>query len=237
MISQAQSELRAMAIICRQYGLLFIMTPRTACTAIGDLLCNYYGGEFVPSADILDSKGRLSIQKKHSTLSELIKHKILTAEEAKSLLKIAAVRNPFDTLVSLYFKQRFKYQPLLSDPASWVNRAPRYVKNMRYAQTHSFNEWVFKKCCRQLIKRLFGFPPSMFIDYTRGTDVVMRYENIERDLESVCRRAGMAVMNIPVVNRTNERMDRDYRKCYSRAAVLAASLAYSDDLKTYGYRF
>jgi hypothetical protein len=226
-----------MAIICRNYSVLFIMTPRTACTAIGELLCEHYGGEFVPSEDILDPSGRISVQKKHSNLAELINHKILTEAEAKSLLKVTAVRNPFDTLVSLYFKQRFKYQPLLSDPTSWVNRAPTYAKNMRYAQTHSFNEWVLRKCSRQLMKRLFGFPPSMFADYTRGTDVVMRYENIGQDLEEVFNRAGMtAKVNIPVVNRTDERADRDYRSCYSRPAAFAVSLAYSDDLKTYDYK-
>ncbi len=226
-----------MAIICRKYSLLFIMTPRTACTAIGDLLCKQFGGEFVPSEDILDSNGRISVQKKHSNLAELIEHNILTEVEAKSLLKVAAVRNPFDTLVSLYFKQRFKYQPLLNDSTSWVHRAPRYAKNMRYAQTHSFNEWVLKKCGRQLAKRLFGFPPSMFADYTRGTDVVMRYENIGQDLEEVFKRAGMAAkVNIPLVNRTDERAGRDYRSCYSRPAAFAVSLAYSDDLKTYGYK-
>ena len=94
-----------MAIICRQHGLLFIMTPRTACTAVGDLLCTHYGGEFIPSEDILDSHGFIAVQKKHSTLPELIKHKVLAPKEAKSLLKIAAVRNPFDSLVSLYFNK------------------------------------------------------------------------------------------------------------------------------------
>ena len=143
-----------MAIICRQHGLLFIMTPRTACTAVGDLLCTHYGGEFIPSEDILDSHGFIAVQKKHSTLPELIKHKVLAPKEAKSLLKIAAVRNPFDSLVSLYFKQRLKYQPLLGDPSSWVNRSVKYADHMRYAQAHSFNEWVFKVSYRKLIKSL-----------------------------------------------------------------------------------
>ena len=92
-----------MAIICRKFNLLFIMTPRTACTAIGEFLCEHYSGEFLPAEDILDSRGFISVQKKHSTLAELLAHKLLTAREAKSLLKVAAVRNPFDSLVSLYF--------------------------------------------------------------------------------------------------------------------------------------
>jgi hypothetical protein len=227
-----------MAIICRKYSLLFIMTPRTACTAIGDLLCTQFGGEFVPSGDILDSNGRISVQKKHSNLAELIEHKILAPEEAKSLLKIAAVRNPFDTLVSLYFKQRFKYQPLLADPNSWVNRSPTYARNMRYAREHSFSRWVLRKCSRQLIKRLIGFPRSMFVDYTKGTDIVMRYESIERDLERVFQKVGVQPKaSIPVVNRTDERPNRNYRSYYSRATALAVSVAFRDDLKAYGYKF
>jgi hypothetical protein len=215
------------------------MTPRTACTAIGQLLCEHYGGEFVPSEDILDSNnGRIAIQKKHSTLTELIGHNILTEADAKSLLKVAAVRNPFDTLVSLYFKQRFKYQPLLSDPASWVNRSPRYVRRMKYAQKHSFNEWFFRISCRKLIRRLLLGRASMFEDYTQGMDVVLRYENLEQDLKAVFRRAGIPwKAGLRVVNRTDERPNRDYRSFYSGLAAIVARFIYSRDLKTYGYRF
>jgi uncharacterized protein YutE (UPF0331/DUF86 family) len=214
------------------------MTPRTACTAIGELLCERFGGEFIPSEDILDPRGAILVDKKHSTLSDLIKHGILTTEEASSLLKAAAVRNPFDSLVSLYFKQRSKYQPLLGDPASWVNRLPRYARHMKYAQAHSFNRWVLKTSYRKLIKRLLGFRPSMFADHTRGVDVVMRYESIEEDLSEVFRRAGMAAKaDIPQVNRTDERANRSYRSFYSRLAEVAVTLAYSGDLETYGYRF
>ncbi|HEU0048023.1 MAG TPA: sulfotransferase family 2 domain-containing protein [Nitrososphaera sp.] len=227
-----------MAIICRKYNLLFIMTPRTACTAIGELLCERFGGEFIPSDDIVDSRGLILVDKKHSTLSDLIKHKILTAEEANSLLKVAAVRNPFDSLVSLYFKQRSKYQPLLADPASWVNRLPGYAKNMRYARAHSFNRWVLRVSYRKLIKRLLGFRPSMFADHTRGVDVVIRYESIEADLGEVFRKTGMGCKaDIPMVNRTDERANSDYRSFYSRVAELTVTLAYSGDLRTYGYRF
>jgi hypothetical protein len=215
------------------------MTPRTACTAIGDLLCANYGGEFIPSEDILSRQGRIHVQKKHSTLPELIENGLLTEDDARGLLKFAAVRNPFDTLVSLYWKQRSKYQPLLEDPNSWVNRiGPLYAKNMRYARTHSFNRWVLKKCRRQLLKRLFGVQPSMFCDHTRGVDVVMRYETIEKDLEGVFKRAGVSPKaKIPTVNPTEERKERDYKACYNRLTIAAVRLAFSDDFKTYGYQF
>jgi|SRR5438105_9049841 len=227
-----------MAVICREHGLLFIMTPRTACTAIGELLCKHYGGEFLPPQDILNGDGRISVQKKHSTLAELIRNHLLTAEEAGSLLKVATVRNPFDTLVSLYFKQRYKYRPLLDDPNSWVNRYPTYAKNMRYAQTHSFDAWVLRKCAVQAAKRLRGDPPSMFYNYTEGIDVAMRYETIGDDLRDVFSRAGMPTdVTIPSVNRTEERPAHGYNSFYSRWSRLAVSIAFSDDLRRYGYVF
>jgi len=214
------------------------MTPRTACTAIGDLLCEHYDGEFVPSEDILDSNGFISVQKKHSTLAELLEHKLLTSEEAKSLLKVAAVRNPFDSLVSLYFKQRLKYQPLVGDPTSWVNRSPGYAESMRYAQAHSFNAWVLKTCYKKIVKRLLGFRSSMFPEHTLGMDVVLRYESIEKDLKDAFSRAGIEwKADIPKVNPTEERANRDYRSLYYWPAAVAVGFAYGHDLRTYGYKF
>jgi hypothetical protein len=227
-----------MAIICRDHGLLFIMTPRTACTAIGQLLCTHYGGKYLPSEDILDKDGCIRIQQKHSTLSELIENHLLSREDAARLLKFAAVRNPFDSLVSLYLKQRTKYQPLLLDPNSWVNRSPAYARNMRYASTHSFSAWLLKKCRKQLLKRLLGIPPSMFIDYTSGTDAVIRYENLQPELNAVLKKAGLTVKtSLPMVNRTTERESSDYRRWYSRATAAAVRLAFADDLRRYGYKF
>jgi Sulfotransferase family len=213
------------------------MTPRTACTAIGELLRTQFGGEFIPAKEILDSRGRISVPRKHTTLSQLIQHGLLTVTESESLLKVAAVRNPFDSLVSEYLKKRFKYKPLLSDPSSWINRLPRFAEDIRYCQTHSFNAWIFRLCSKKIIKRLLRNQPSMFADYTEGMDVVMRYESIEKDLGEVFKRAGISSKaEIPVVNRTDERNDRDYRSFYSRPAALMVRCAYSYDLKTYGYR-
>jgi hypothetical protein len=227
-----------MAIICRKYNLLFIMTPRTACTAVGELLCHQYGGEFLPSEDILDSHGMILVDRKHCTLSDLIKYKVLDAGEAESLLKVAAVRNPFDSLVSLYIKQRYKYKPLLVDQSSWVNRLPRYAGAMRYAQTHSFSEWAWKATYKKALKRSLGFQPSMFREYTKDVDVTMRFESIEENFTEVLKSLRISSSaNIPVSNRTEERTSRDYRSYYSAAAKHIVTWAYAYDLKKYGYRF
>jgi len=214
------------------------MTPRTACTAIGELLCEHYGGQFVPAEDIFDSHGRILVEQKHSTLSQLIQNKLLTRKEVQSLLKVATVRNPFDSLLSLYFKKRFKYQPLLSDPVSWVSRSPRYIADMKYCQTHSFNEWILKGYSRKILKKFLGFRSLLFWEYTQGMDVILRYERIEEDLKEVFYKAGIVwKADIPTVNRTEERTDGDYRCCYSRLAAFVVGFACSYDLKTYGYQF
>ena len=227
-----------MAIICRKHKVLFIMTPRTACTAIGELLCTYYGGEFLPAHDILDSRGMIFVQKKHSTLSELIEHKLISSEELKSLLKIAAVRNPFDSLVSLYLKQRLKYRPLLADPTSWVHRSVRYARYMRYAERHSFNQWLLRVSYRKFVKRLLGIRASLFSEYTRGMDIILRYERIEEDLKETFRRAEIPWMaDLPRVNRTDERKEQNYRSSYSALTQAAVRFIYAYDLKTYDYQF
>jgi hypothetical protein len=227
-----------MAIVCREYNLLFIMTPRTGCTAVGKLLCDHYGGKFVPSEDILASNGMIAVQQKHSTLRELIQHGLLGPEESSALLKLTAVRNPFDSLVSLYFKQRFMYASLLGNPASWVNRSPRYAESMKYAQTHSFNQWVFKVCYRKLAKNLLGFRSAMFPEHTQGMNIVLRYERLERDLRDTFARAGIPwKADLPRVNETTERRNREYRSFYSRLSAIAVSRAFAEDLRIYGYTF
>jgi hypothetical protein len=71
-----------------------------------------------------------------------------------------------------------------------------------------------------------------------GIDVAMRYETINEDLRDVFGKAGMpADVTIPSVNRTEERPAREYSSFYSRWSRLAVSIAFSDDLRKYGYVF
>ena len=88
-----------MAIICTSYGLLFIMTPRKACTATGKLLLEKLDGEWIPKEDFTSSIDNSRVPRKHSTLNQLLENKLLTREESKKLLSFTTVRNPFDSPV------------------------------------------------------------------------------------------------------------------------------------------
>ena len=90
-----------MAIFCEKYNLLFIMTPRTACTAVGKLLIDELEGIQLPQADVLDIDGNFILQKKHGTLQQLLDHNIVKNENVKNIYTFTTIRNHFDSLYSL----------------------------------------------------------------------------------------------------------------------------------------
>lgn len=226
-----------MAIISRTHDLLFIMTPRTASTALGQLLCRELNGKFLPNEDILNENGFFQVQKKHSTVDDLIGNQLLSNEEIKSLCIFTTVRNPFDNLVSLYQKRRSKYQPLVADPESWIYRVPNYLDDMEYCRTHSFNAWIFKHYSRSSIKRLLGGTPSMYRRFTERADVVLRFENIQADFRKFLQAVGIQrKLSIPHVNTTKERR-ANYRQYYNHSSRRIVEFALRDDLKRYGYEF
>jgi len=227
-----------MAIICEDYNLLFIMSPRTACTAIGKVLCDRYGGQYLPKTDIVDKKRNIVVQQKHSTVNELIKYNLISEKELANLLKFTCVRNPFDSLVSLYIKKKTKYQPLLKDPNSWVNRLPNYAKDMEFCQNHSFNEWIVRKGLKGLIKRILLYKPSIFDEYTAKADILMRYEKLNEDFKTVLNQSGIEYdSQIPMINPTSEREHSDYRVYYSYLARKLVEITYYNDFKNYNYCF
>ena len=226
-----------MAIISHKHKLLFIMTPRTASTAVAELLQQELNGEYIPEADILNENGSFKVQKKHSTLTDLIDNQLLTEKDSQSLIKFTTVRNPFDSLVSLYQKRRDNYQPLLDDPQSWIYRVPNYVEDMLYCQTHSFNDWIRKHYLRSSTKRLLGGTPSMYRHFTKGMDVVLRFEKIKEDFQKFLQNENIPMdSSIPFINATEGRQS-GYRKYYSNFSRRVVEFALKDDLNRYGYDF
>jgi hypothetical protein len=228
-----------LAIICRDHRLLFIMAPRTGCTAIGELLIAELGGQYVPPQNVTDGKGRVVVRQKHSTLGELMSNGLITSEDRAQLFAFSAVRNPFDSLVSLYVKQSTVDQPLLDDPASWVNRSSRRRASFNVARDHTFDEWIadrFRPSLRARIKRL-PFGGGVRDHWTEGVDFVMRFESLQQDLNEALRRAGVErELSIPAVNVTPGR-DRDYRAYYTDRSRRIVERHFHRQLDQFGYAF
>ena len=213
------------------------MPPRTACTALGELLLKEYGGEYIPKEDILDRGGIYKVQQKHCTLPQLINNKILSDRDASALVKFTTVRNPFDSIVSLYIGKKSKYQPLLNDPNSWVYKIKGYAEDMKYAHNHSFDAWIFKNYKRGFIKRSLGYKQSMFKGFTTGMDEILRFENIQNDFRMLLEKAKISKkLEIPYVNRTTER-EKNYKQYYSNFSRKFIEYVYKNDLVKYGYKF
>jgi hypothetical protein len=228
----------SMALISRRHGFLFIMAPRTGCTAVANALSRNLGAERIPAADILRPNGRIAVPSKHTRLPQLLQAGLLTAEERRELFVFATVRNPFDSLVSLYIKKSAQYQRLLKDPSSWVFKVPGYAEDMEYCRTHSFEEWILKTCWPRWWERsVRAGRRSMLSRYADGVDFVMRFETLQRDLDSVMERVGVAeAIEVPRMNPTKERPS-DYRSYYSPRARRAVEYTFRDDLQKYGYSF
>ncbi|MGH8934847.1 MAG: sulfotransferase family 2 domain-containing protein [Acidimicrobiia bacterium] len=229
-----------MAVLSRSYGYLFIQAPRTGCTAIAEgVLYPYLDGVDIPPEDVYDAHGRLVLMRKHCKLSELTRHGALTEDEAGRLFTFSAVRNPFDSLVSLYVKMRSEYAEMLDDGDAWVGRDPRFVAGIRFAMDHTFPEWVEYRLGRSRARSLAskfrtGTPGGSHVD---GMDFVMRFECLQEDFNAVLHR--MRVREeflIPRINPTEGR-EGDYRAYYNPRARKIVERAFRDRLDRFGYSF
>lgn len=228
-----------MAILCKKYNLLFIMTPRTACTAVGAVLIDELGGEYLPKEDILNEHGDFLLQKKHGTVKQLLDNKVLTAEELSNLFVVATVRNHFDSMYSLYMKQKVKYKPLIEDGSSWVHKIPGYADAIRYCQEHSFDDWLYKSFGVPWYKRMIDFGHrTLFIEHTAGTDYLMKFENLQGDFNKVLAEIGCTrQLTIPRVNETGVKSHNSYKLAYSKKSKRLLNYVFRKELKKYGYKF
>ena len=227
-----------MAIICPSHKLLFIMAPRTACTATGKLLLEELAGQWLPKENINDDIPQLRVPKKHTTLEQLLSSNVLTLDDANSLFKFVTVRNPFDSLVSLYTKLKITYQPLLEAPDSWVYKVSNYIKDMEFCKNNSFDEWIIKRYQPGRKDRLLGRGrKTIYGRYTKGVDAVMKFENLQNDFYEIQERVGIEnKLSIPVFNKTKERQ-LSYRDYYSNKSRKIVEYVFREELEKYGYEF
>ena len=226
-----------MAILCPRYRLLFIQAPRTGCTAIEKLLCDRFGGEPLPRTEILDSDGFIRVGRKHCSIRQLLAERLIPADYRSQFTVVTTVRNPYDSLVSLYVKKRDKYQERLNDPDSWIHRVRGYVEDMEYCRTHTFEEWLTKRYGVGRLDALLGKGRrSLYGRYTEGVEIVMRFERLQDDFASVMRGLGVDEdVTIPSVNATPQR--RAYQTYYTTNARRIVAHVFRHELDEYGYSF
>jgi hypothetical protein len=220
-----------MAVISRRYGYLFIHAPRTGGTALAEkVLEPALDGTLLPPSpvEVTDRAGRSRRVGQHITLPQLLEAGLVRPDETGSLLTFTTVRNPFDSLVSLYTKKRF---PDVNTDPRLTGRKHHEALVALAGQSSSFADFL---------ERRFGEarrPRHLYPAHLEGADVVMRFEQLQADLSAVLDRLGVeGCPEIPRHNATIGR-DTDYRTYYTDAARQLVERVFAPDLERFGYQF
>lgn len=228
-----------MAVICPEQRLLFIMAPRTGCTAVAEVLRTQLSGEDIPAADD-PAAVRAGVPPKHATLGQLLAIGAITAHQRAEAFVFSTVRNPFDSIVSLYVKQASGYIGLEGYDDAFIERSALRRQSVRSAQLHSFEEWLvanYEKSLRRRMSRRLRNLRGGGNKWLEGVDFVMRYEHLQEDFDEALRLAGVdRRLTIRRVNVTPGRA-RDYRAYYTDRAREIVEGWYRSELQRFGYTF
>lgn len=227
-----------MAVLCRDHKLLFLQAPRTGSTAVGKVLRERLGGEWLPPKPILDQDGTMIVSKQHSSLKHLVDYGILKKEELAGLLIFSTVRNPYDSVVSGYIKNAKTWHAILDNPNAWIHRSKNRLRSMDYASKHSFSQWVRwhygKAALHNFKERKKG---SMYNQFVKRAGMLMRFENLQDDFLKVLESAGVKEkIEVPQYNVTKERK-KHYSHYYDFLSKAIVYYRFKGDFERYGYRF
>ena len=174
------------------------------------------------------------ILKKHATYRDFLRQ--ANAQEA-GYFAFAAIRNPMDKQVSLYFKYKNDHNnfSLDRDPRTFANdnvfvrwlmqRQFRYV----YEQGASFSDFL---------RRYYRMPYDDWssLDHRRMSFII-RFENLADDFAEVLRRLGISPQRpLPMANKTNSR-ENDFWSYYPRELRDHARWVFGPYFRRWGYSF
>ncbi len=197
-------------------------------------MATHLEGEWLPKERVVSDEGRI-LAARHSNLPTLIRHGCISADERSRLIVFTTVRNPFDYLISTYFKMRAIHEGSLPRPHALPTDAR--LENLAFSATHPFEQWVLRRWRRPgVLGRLRG-PIQARYNHTKDTDHVLRFERLQDDFSELMAQIGYAgPLELPHINTTSGR-ERDYQRYYTKKARLHVEQAWSSELDRYGYRY
>lgn len=217
-----------MAIICRQNGLLVLQTPHTGSSSLGRALRQQLGCDALLADYLRDDAGRVVLRRKHQTLAELLAAGVITPDERSRLVVAAGVRNPFDIVFTEYARG-FHGEEVEDEGDLEVAE--------RDLSAQGFERFVKRRYAPGLVLRIAGRRGKVPADYAEGVDFLIRFEQMQADLDDVLRRAGVTQrVEIPHVNVTSARRGRSYRDYITPVARAIIEEAWALQLERWGYR-
>ena len=227
-----------LAVISNKFKFIYILNPRTASTATAQALIEQAEGFNLPAEPVRNNNGEVVVPTKHTTLNQLLKYNLVDDETMKRYFKFLTVRNPYDSVVvvSLWAKNTNDYVHLLNDPKSWVHSQPGRAEKMRRAAGQTFPEWACDVYSQKLSE---GRKGSLNMKYMKGSDSVMRFENLHEDFDLIKAKLGMPdSFKIPIKNVTSGRKGvKDYRSFYDNKSKELVAEFFAEEINALGYSF
>lgn len=221
-----------MALWIPEFRLLYSLNPRTASTSTYNVLRKELGGVTLPDESILDKDGMLVVPKKHSSFREIREWKLLGNAEYASAVRAVTVRNPFDSMYSIWHKKRHQYQSLLDKPDAFIHRIPGFVEDMEYTSNHTFSEWFIRNNKAKAEARGHTYINHKWVD---DATFLMRFENLHEDFHSLLHKIGSpTIFDIPRHNVTAGR-ENDFAAQYTPEARQIGNVVFRSELKSFGY--
>lgn len=224
-----------MAIYSAKHNYLFLANPQTGSKAIAKTLLEQLDGEQIPAKDI-KRDGKVVVDKHHTTIKKLIKFELLTEDQVQRAFKFCGVRNPFDMLVSRYFKLRGRFSDS-GAKAGFIQRNPHRREAQELASTLEFPEWLAQAHREFIANDRPVMGPMMFLD---RVDLVIRFESLAEGFKEALQHIGTSdQIQLPAHNVTTERMDgekkRDFRDFYDPASIALVNKLYGPLIERFGY--
>lgn len=183
----------------------------TGCTSIEKFLIEHYGGRYIGW--------------KHESLDGSLK-----LLKRRNLFCATNIRNPYDSVVSCYFKEKFFYYP-------------RFLKSGRYPEWMSIDlqkqcTLVGEKCAtfeEYVLNRGSGSYPN-FINDSRF-DHYIAFEHLQSELDRMFMKIGISNKHqLPHINKTPLR-NKDFRQYYTSRMKEVATECCKSYLLFTGYTF
>ena len=204
-------------VISDKYKYLFIEMYNTGSTSISNELCEFYDGR--------------RILRKHSRYHEFLK---TATEEQKKYFVFSGIRNPMDTVISVYSKFANNHKGKYTDPQQWRKNGG-YVKDKRLQLFSDIKN--AQLTFQEYFLKYYKVPYDRWsrLDHEKF-DYIIRYENIQSDFRTVLQKLNIEpVRDLPTLNKTEGK--QDYTNYYTPEIQKRAVFVFGPFMDKWGYSF
>ena len=216
-------------MISIQKKFLFIHVPKTGGNSIQGILKNYSEDIIITRKkgengfdERFELKNRKYKIKKHASLYQY--KKVLEPDIYNSLFKFAVIRNPWDRMISYYFS------PNLGVVKWEKEKFIKFVNNVKPLKYYIAEYNLLDKVFYELNLNVKNDRSKL----DENIDYIIKFENIEKDFEKVCKKLSIPYQTLPVVNKSYR---EHYSKYYDEELIELVKRKYRDEIELFNYKF